>query len=191
MVFGMSLATYTALHVAISLVGIGSGLVVLVGLLKGIRFNGWTGLFLASTVATSVTGFGFPVAHFLPSHGVGILSLIALAVAIAALYKFQLKGGWRRTYVICSVVALYFNCFVLVVQSFEKVDALKALAPTESEPPFALAQLVVLALFVFGGIQAARRFRGEASQGLHCVQRALIALDLVFQWVNAGLGPAI
>jgi len=162
MVFGMSLATYTAVHVAISLIGIGSGLVVLFGLLKGRRFNGWTGLFLATTVATSVTGFGFPVAHFLPSHGVGILSLIALVGAIAALYRFQLAGAWRRTYVICAVVALYFNCCVLVVQSFEKVDALKSLAPTQTEPPFAIAQLAVLALFVFAGIQAARRFRGEA-----------------------------
>ena len=161
MVFGMSLATYTAAHVAISLVGIGSGLVVLFGLLKGKNFRGWAGLFLATTVATSVTGFGFPVEHFLPSHGVGILSLIALVGAIAALYRFRLAGGWRRTYVICAVVALYFNCFVLVVQSFEKVDALKALAPTQSEPPFAIAQLVVLALFVFAGIQAAKRFRVE------------------------------
>ena len=162
MVFGMSLATYTAAHVALSLVGIGSGLVVLFGLLKNKNFRGWAGLFLATTVATSVTGFGFPVAHFMPSHGVGILSLIALAGAIAALYKFRLAGRWRRAYAICSVAALYFNCFVLVVQSFEKVDALKALAPTQAEPPFAITQLVVLALFVFAGIQAARRFKGEA-----------------------------
>src|SRR5579863_4876672 len=115
MVFGMTLATYTLVHVVMSLVGIGSGLVVLFGLLSGKRLAGWTGLFLATTVATSVTGFGFPVAHFLPSHGVGILSLIALAIAITALYKFQLAGAWRRTYVICSAAALYFNCFVLVV----------------------------------------------------------------------------
>lgn len=159
MVFGMSLPAYTAVHVAVSLVGIGSGLVVLFGLLKGKNFRGWAVLFLATTVATSITGFGFPVAHFLPSHGVGILSLVALIGAIVALYKFQLAGGWRRTYVICSVVALYFNCFVLVVQSFEKVDALKALAPTQSEPPFAIAQLLVLALFAFAGIRAAKRFR--------------------------------
>ena len=161
MVFGMSLAAYTALHVAVSLVGIGSGLVVLFGLLQGKNFRGWVGVFLATTVATSVTGFGFPVEKFLPSHGVGILSLIALIGAIVALYKFQLVGGWRRTYVICSVVALYFNCFVLVVQSFEKVDALKALAPTQTEPPFAIAQLVVLGLFIYAGAKAARRFRGE------------------------------
>jgi hypothetical protein len=161
MVFGMSLATYTALHVAVSLVGIGSGLVVLFGLLRNLRFPGWTALFLATTVLTSVTGFGFPVAHFLPSHGVGILSLIALVGAIVALYQFHLKGGWRRTFVICSMVALYFNCFVLVVQSFEKMPALKTLAPTQTEPPFAIVQLVVLALFVGAGIQAAKRFRGE------------------------------
>lgn len=161
MVLGMTLAMYTAVHVALSLIGIGSGLVVLFGLLKGKNFPGWTGLFLATTVATSVTGFGFPVAHFLPSHGVAILSLIALAVAIAALYKFHLAGRWRRAYVICAVVALYFNCFVLVVQSFEKVPALKALAPTQTEPPFAIAQLAVLALFVYAGIQAVRRFRLE------------------------------
>ena len=159
MVFGISLATYTALHVASSLLGIGSGLVVLFGLLKGKNFRGWAGLFLATTVATSVTGLGFPVPRLLPSHGVSALSLITLAVAIAALYKFHLAGEWRRTYVICSVAALYFNCFVLVVQSFEKVPALKALAPTQTEPPFALAQLVVLGLFVYAGIQAARRFR--------------------------------
>lgn len=162
MVLGMSLATYTALHVAVSLVGIGSGLVVLFGLLKNKNFRGWAVLFLVTTIATSVTGFGFPAAHFLPSHGVGILSLIALIGAIVAVYKFNLAGKWRRAYVICSVVALYFNCFVLVVQSFEKVDALKALAPTQSEPPFAIAQLVVLGLFAYAGLQAAKRFRGGA-----------------------------
>ena len=159
MVFGIRLATYTALHVASSLIGIGSGLVVLSGLLKGKNFHGWAALFLATTVATSATGLGFPVPHLLPSHGVSTLSLITLAVAIAALYKFHLAGRWRRTYVICSVAALYLNCFVLVIQSFEKVPALKALAPTQTEPPFVLAQLVVRALFVFAGIHAARHFR--------------------------------
>src|ERR1700677_1026078 len=100
MVFGMTLATYTLVHVIFSLVGIGSGLVVLVGLLGGKRLGGWTGVFLATTVATSVTGFGFPEAHFLPSHGVGIVSLVVLAIAIVALYAKHLAGGWRRTYVI-------------------------------------------------------------------------------------------
>jgi hypothetical protein len=112
MVFGMTLATYTLVHVVISLAGIGSGLVVLLGLLAGKRLAGWTGLFLATTVATSVTGFGLPAEHFLPSHGVGILSLVALAIGILALYAKHLAGGWRRTYVITSVLALYLNCFV-------------------------------------------------------------------------------
>jgi hypothetical protein len=161
MVFGMKLATYTLLHVVISLVGIGSGLVVLLGLLNGKRMGGWTGLFLAATIATSLTGFGFPVEHFLPSHGVGIISLVALAIATFALYARNLAGGWRRTYVITSVMALYLNCFVAVVQSFEKVAPLRALAPTQSEPPFAIAQLAVLALFVWLGIAAARRFHGQ------------------------------
>lgn len=110
-------------------------------------------------LATSVTGFGFPVEHFLPSHGVGIISLMALAIAILALYGKHLSGGWRRTYVICAVLALYLNCFVAVVQSFAKIEPLRALAPTQSEPPFAIAQLAVLALFVGLGIAAARRFR--------------------------------
>jgi hypothetical protein len=160
-VFGMTLATYTLVHVIISLMGIASGLMVLLGLLSGKQLAGWTGLFLATTVATSATGFGFPVAHFLPSHGVGIISLVALAIAILALYAFHLAGGWRRTYVICSVLALYLNCFVAVVQSFEKIELLHALAPTQSEPPFAIAQLAVLALFAGLGIAAARRFREQ------------------------------
>lgn len=161
MVFGMTLATYTLIHVVLSLVGIGSGLLVLFGLLNGKQLAGWTGLFLATTILTSVTGYGFPVEHFLPSHGVGIISLVVLAIATLALYTFHLAGGWRRTYVICSVVALYLNCFVAVVQSFEKVPALHALAPTQSEAPFAIAQLVVLALFVVLGVAAARRFHDQ------------------------------
>jgi hypothetical protein len=163
MVFGMTLANYTIAHVIISLVGIASGLIVLFGLLSGKRLNGWTGLFLATTVITSVTGFGFPVEHFLPSHGVGIISLVALAIAVLALYAKNLAGGWRRTYVITAVLALYLNCFVAVVQSFEKIAPLRALAPTQSEPPFAIAQLAMLALFVGLGIAAARRFREPTS----------------------------
>jgi len=162
MVFGMTLATYTLVHVVISLVGLASGLVVLVGLLKGKQLAGWTGLFLATTVATSVTGFGFPVEHFLPSHGVGIISLAVLAIAIFALYAKNLSGAWRRIYVITSVIALYLNCFVAVVQSFDKIEPLRALAPTQSEPPFAIAQLAALALFVGLGIMAAKRFRAPA-----------------------------
>ena len=160
-VFGMSLATYTLVHVLISLVGIGSGLVVLFGLITGKRLDGWTALFLATTVATSVTGFGFPFEHLLPSHIVGFISLAVLASAIAARYAFHLRGAWRRVYVIGAVLALYLNVFVGVVQSFLKIPALRALAPKQTEPPFVVSQAVVLVLFVVLAIVAAVRFRAE------------------------------
>ena len=159
MILGMTLSTFTLVHVVISLIGIGSGLLVIYGLLIGKRLDGATAIFLASTVATSVTGFGFPFAHLLPSHKVGILSLMVLAVAIIARYVFHLAAAWRGIYVVCAVVALYLNVFVLVVQLFEKVPALRAMAPTQKEPPFLVAQLVVLALFVALTIIAAKRFR--------------------------------
>ncbi len=158
MILGMTTATYTLLHVVVSLIGIGSGLVVVFGLLKAKPLDGWTALFLVSTVLTSVTGFGFPFDHFLPSHKVGILSLVVLAVAILARYAFHLAGAWRWLYVVGAVVALYFNVFVLVVQAFEKAPALRALAPTQSEPPFLITQLIVLVLFVVLGIFAVKRF---------------------------------
>jgi hypothetical protein len=161
MVFGMTLGTYTFLHVLISLAGIGSGLIVMFGLLKGKRLDGWTGLFLATSVLTSVTGFGFPFDHLLPSHVLGVLSLVVLAATIPARYTFHLGGAWRWIYVVGAGTALYFNVFVLVVQSFEKVPALTALAPTQKEPPFLVAQLVVLVLFVTLIILAARRFHIE------------------------------
>ena len=132
MIFGMSLATYTMLHVAISLIGIFSGFIVLIGLLTKKRMNGWTAVFLTSTVVTSVTAFGFPFTHLLPSHKLAIISLVVLAIAILARYAFHMAGAWRDTYVITGMIALYLNVFVLVVQSFEKVPALKALAPTQS-----------------------------------------------------------
>ena len=161
-VFGMSLATYTFLHVVISLVGIGSGLVVLFGLLRGKRLDRWTAVFLATTVATSVTGFGFPADHLLPSHVVGAISLVVLAVAIAARYAFHLRGAWRRVYVVTAALALYLNVFVGVVQSFLKVPALRALAPKQTEPPFVVSQGVVLLVFVVLAVAAAVRFRAEA-----------------------------
>jgi hypothetical protein len=151
--------TFTIIHVVISLIGIASGFVVMYGLLAGKRLNGWTALFLASTVATSLTGFGFPFDHLLPSHKVGIISLFVLALAILARYGLHLAGRWRWVYVVCAVVALYLNVFVGIVQSFQKVPALKALAPTQSETPFLLTQLFVLALFVALAIVAAIRFR--------------------------------
>jgi len=160
-VFGMSLETYTLIHVLISLVGIGSGLVVMFGLIAGKRLEGWTALFLATTVATSVTGYGFPFHQLLPSHIVGVISLVVLAVAIAARYRFHLRGAWRRVYVVCALLALYLNVFVGVVQAFLKVPALKALAPQQTEPPFVVSQGIVLVLFVVLTIVAAIRFRGE------------------------------
>jgi len=153
------MATYTAFHVVISLIGIGSGLVVAAGLIAGRRFDGWTHLFLASTVATSVTGFGFPVDRVLPSHIVGAASLVALAVAIIARYRRHLAGGWRTAYVLAAMVSLYFNVFVAVVQSFIRIPALHALAPTQSETPFAVAQLSVLIVFLALSIVALRKFK--------------------------------
>ena len=117
MILGMTLSTFTQVHVLISLVGIGSGFIVVYGLLAGKRFDGGTAIFLVSTVLTSATGFLFPVEHLLPSHVVGIISLVVLAVAILARCARHLIGGWRSTYVICAVLALYLNVFVLVVQS--------------------------------------------------------------------------
>ena len=162
MIIGMTLSTFTSVHVVLSLVGIFSGFIVLFGLLGGKRLDGWTALFLASTVATSATGFLFPVDHFLPSHAVGIISLVVLAVAIVARYALHLTGAWRWIYVVGTVVALYLNVFVAVVQAFQKVPALKAMAPTQSEPPFLVAQLVVMALCVALGIVAAKKFRPQA-----------------------------
>jgi hypothetical protein len=155
------LAIFTLLHVVLSLVGIGSGFVVLLGLFAGKRLDRWTALFLATTVATSATGFLFPVQHFMPSHAVGILSLVALAVAIVARYLRHLVGAWRPTYVASAVLALYLNMFVLIVQLFLKVPVLHALAPAQTEPPFLIAQLVVLVAFTVSGIWAAIRFRDD------------------------------
>jgi len=152
------MSTYTLVHVVISLIGIASGIVVLGGLLGRRRLDAWTFVFLTTTVLTSLTGFGFPFTQLLPSHVVGAISLVALAVALVARYTKRLDGGWRRVYAITAVVSLYFNVFVLVVQLFLKVPALQNLAPTQSEPPFLVAQLAVLVLFVWLGLAAARRF---------------------------------
>src|SRR5580704_11080607 len=131
------------------------------GFLNGKRLDGMNTLFLLTTVLTSVTGFGFPFDHLLPSHKVGIISLVLLALAIVARYALHMAGAWRWIYTVCAVMALYLNIFVLVVQSFEKVPALKTLAPTQSEPPFLVTQLIVLALFIVLGIFAVRKFQPE------------------------------
>jgi hypothetical protein len=143
----MPTATFTSVHVVLSLIGIGAGLMVIFALLSGTLPHGWNTLFLVTTVATSVTGFAFPFDHLLPSHKVGIISLVILAVAILARYGLHLAGAWRRVYVICAAIALYLNVFVAVTQAFLKIPALTAMAPTQAEPPFAIAQLVVLGLF--------------------------------------------
>jgi hypothetical protein len=157
----MILQIYTIIHTLISLVAIFTGLIVLFGMLGGKRLDCWTKWFLITTVATSVTGFFFPFHGFTPAIGVGIISLIVLAIAIFARYSRRLAGHWRWIYVVTAVIALYFNVFVLIVQSFEKIPALHVLAPTQTEPSFKVTQLVVLALFVVLGIAAAIRFRNE------------------------------
>jgi hypothetical protein len=159
MVFGMSLATYTLIHVVISLVGIGSGLIVLFGMFGGKRLDGMTALFLATTALTSLTGFGFPFEHVTPGIILGILSVVVLAIAVPARYSFRMAGKWRAIYVVTAVIALYFNCFVLIAQSFMKVPALHALAPKGNEPPFAIAQGILLVLFIVAGTLAVRKFR--------------------------------
>jgi hypothetical protein len=159
MILGMT--PFTLFHVVLSLVGIFSGMLVLLGFLSGKRLAGWIGLFLVTTVLTSVTGFLFPYHGFTPGIGVGIISMVVLALAVVAFYQRHLMGGWRRTFVITSVVALYLNVFVLVVQLFEKVPSLHALAPTGSEPPFAITQALVLAIFIGLGIAAVKKFRSD------------------------------
>jgi hypothetical protein len=163
MVLGLSLAAYTAIHVILSLVGLVTGLVVLWGLLGGRRLDGWTGVFLATTVATSVTGFGFPFERLLPSQVVGAVSLGVLAVAVVARYPLALRGAWRGVYVVSAVLALYLNAFVAVVQAFLKVPTLRALAPAQNEPPFVVAQMLVLLGFVVLGGLATLRFRPRSS----------------------------
>jgi uncharacterized membrane protein SirB2 len=161
MILGMTTSTFTLVHVLLSLAGIGSGFIVVYGLLTGKRLDGWTLIFLTTTVLTSVTGFLFPVEHLLPSHVVGIISLVALAFATLARYALRLANAWRWIYVVSAVLALYLNSFVAVVQSFLKIPALKALAPTQKEPPFLVAQLVVMAIFIAIGIFAVKKFHVE------------------------------
>ena len=151
---------FTNIHVAISLIGILTGLVVMQGLLTARRYGVVTAIFLFFTVLTSATGYGFHRAHIMPSHIVGAISLVVLALALAALYGFHLRGAWRAAYVVAAVLAEYLNVFVLVVQSFLKVPALHALAPTgTTEPAFVAAQGAALVIFVVIGFLGLRRFR--------------------------------
>ena len=157
----VGLAAFTLFHVALSLIGIVSGLAWVLELLRPKWPNRWTTVFLATTALTSITGFFFPFHQLLPSHILGVISLVVLAIAYFALYGRELAGGWRIGFVAASVVALYLNVFVLVVQLFRKVPALRALAPTQTEGPFKITQLTVLILFVVVGILAATRSRNQ------------------------------
>ncbi|HEX5778393.1 MAG TPA: hypothetical protein VFY21_06090 [Xanthobacteraceae bacterium] len=154
--------TFTLIHTALSVVGIVAGFAAAAGLLRGELRSGWTALFLGATIATCVTGFLFPFDQFLPSHWVGVICSIFLAVAVYALYAAHLAGIWRTVFVVTAMISLYLNVFVLVVQAFRKVPFLHALAPTESELPFSAAQGVVFLLFVGLTVAAVRAFRGRA-----------------------------
>ena len=167
MILGMSLPTFTLVHVIISLIAIVSGVIVMSGLLGSNRRPGMTAMFLLFTILTSATGFLFPFEKLLPSHMVGILSLVLLAIACIALYAMKLSGPWRWIYVVTAMTSLYLNVFVLVIQAFLKVPTLHALAPSvpPSEPPFAIIQGIVLVFFVLVIIGAVRRFRPMPTYG--------------------------
>jgi hypothetical protein len=155
------LAALTLVHVVISLIGIVSGFVVTFGLLRSQRMDGLTALFLVTTVATSASGFLFPFHKLLPSHILGVISLVLLAFAIAGRYAFHLAGAWRRVYSVTAVLSLWLNVFVLIAQLFLKVPALHPLAPTGSEPPFLIAQTVVMIIFIALAVLAAKNFRAD------------------------------
>jgi hypothetical protein len=159
MILGMSIGAFTLLHVVITLVAIGSGLIVMGGMFASHRLPVATALFLFTTALTSVTGFLFPIHGLTPALGVGILACVILAVALFALYKEHLVGAWRWIFVLTAVASLYLNVFVIVVQSFVKVSALNALAPTQTEPSFAITQVVVLAIFILIALIAVIKFR--------------------------------
>ena len=153
--------TFTLFHVVLSLIGIFSGFVVIFGMLAAKRLNGWTALFLVTTVLTSVTGYFFPFHKLLPSHIVGAISLVMLAIAILARYPKQMAGGWRKAYVITAIISQYLNVFVLIAQLFQKVPELKATAPTGSEPPFLAAQVTCMVIFIVLTVAAVKKFKLE------------------------------
>ncbi len=159
MILGMSIPAFTLLHVIITLIAIASGLIAVGGMFASRRLPGTTAVFLLTTVLTSVTGFLFPIHGFTPGLGVGIVSCLILAVALYAYYGKHLTGAWRWIYVVTAIAALYFNIVVLIVQSFQKVAALAALAPTQSDPPFVITQVVVMVIFILIGLFAAVKFR--------------------------------
>jgi hypothetical protein len=159
MIFGMT--PFTFFHVLLSLIGIVSGFIAVFGMIAGKRLDGWTALFLVTTALTSITGFFFPFHKLTPGIVLGVISLVVLAFAITARYLFHLAGAWRKVYAVTASIALYLNVFVLVAQLFMKVPSLHALAPTGSEPPFLISQVVVMAVFIVLTIAAALKFRPE------------------------------
>jgi hypothetical protein len=161
MTLGLSPDAFLILHVAISMAAIFAGFIVLGGLYSSAKLPGWTAVFLVLTILTSVTGFMFPFAGITPAFVLGALSIVVLAIALIALYSRKMKGRWRWVYVTSAVLALYLNVFVFIVQSFQKVGFLQALAPTQAEPAFAIAQAAVLGLFVVLGWLAVSRFHPE------------------------------
>jgi hypothetical protein len=158
MTWGIPTDTFLQIHVVLSLIGIASGLIVLYDLLNGKRSDGWTALFLTTTILTGVTGFPLPPFGFDPARAVGVILLVLLAVAVAAPYAFGLGGAWRWIYIVTAVMALYLNVFVGVIQAFQKLPLLQSLAPTQSEPPFLIAQIAVLVIFLGLGVLAVARF---------------------------------
>jgi hypothetical protein len=175
MILGLSIQNFTTLHVVISLIAIAAGLVVVYGMLKSQRMPLLTALFLLTTILTSVTGLLFPIAAFTPALAVGVVSLVVLLGAVLALYAFRLGGAWRWIYVVTAILALYLNVFVLVVQGFQKVPVLHALAPTQSESAFIVAQTVVLIVFLVVGYFAVKHFHlkgGSSRSGAGRLARA-------------------
>ena len=162
MTWGIPTEAFLQIHVYLSLIGIASGLLILCGLLVGKRLAGWTALFLATTILTSVTGFPLPPFGWDPARVLGVILLVLMGAAVLALYIFHLAGAWRPIYVVAAVASLYLNCFVGVVQAFQKISALNALAPTQSEPPFLIAQVALLVAFVVLGVMAVVRPRARA-----------------------------
>ena len=164
MVLGMSIPTFTLVHVLASLLGIASGFIVLFGMLRGEGLSAWTAIFLSSTILTSASGFMFHSTAFGPAHVLSVMSLLVSAVAVTALYAYRLQGVWRGLYVAGAVSALYFNVFTGIVQAFEKLKPLHALAPTQSEAPFLIVQAIAAGFFLVFGILAARIFRRAAAK---------------------------
>ena len=158
-ILGLSVPAFTLLHVIISLIGIGSGIAVLLGMAGNNRLEGWTALFLLTTALTSITGFFFHSKAFGPPHVFGVVTLLVMVPVLLGRYAFGLRGSWRVIYIVGAVLVLWLNCVVAVIQFFQKVEFLNVLAPTQSEPPFVFTQIIVLALLSVLTVVAALRFQ--------------------------------